>query len=91
GGVLTVGIEDKTWIVNRQVPVAEMWLASPLSGPSHCTVDSTFNPHSPSTSDTPPHFECGTEGESLSGILRREIETVLRRHGVEESVPDLLG
>ncbi len=33
--VLKLEIEDKIFIINKQTPVKEIWLASPLSGPYH--------------------------------------------------------
>lgn len=33
--VLSIAIENKIFIINKQRPLKEIWLASPISGPHH--------------------------------------------------------
>lgn len=33
--VLTIDIDGKIFVINKQTPLEEIWLASPLSGPYH--------------------------------------------------------
>ena len=39
GGVLTVGGEAGTWVINKHVPTRQIWLSSPVSGARHYAYD----------------------------------------------------
>jgi len=39
GGVLTVEVDDGTWVVNKHAPTRQIWLSSPKSGARHYAFD----------------------------------------------------
>lgn len=38
-GILSIVLEDKTWLVNKHAPTQQLWLASPVSGGLHFSYD----------------------------------------------------
>eukprot|EP00474_Spongospora_subterranea_P011168 CRZ11626.1 hypothetical protein [Spongospora subterranea] len=52
-GVLTIVSADKHWVINKQTPNRQLWLSSPMSGPSRYDYISEHNQWMDSRSHIP--------------------------------------
>lgn len=67
-GVLTLVLEDgRTFVVNRHLPMRQVWLSSPLSGAYHFDWDQETQ-----------QWAITSSGEELMPLLQKEIAQAVR-------------
>eukprot|EP00742_Colponemidia_sp_Colp-10_P027434 GILJ01033978.1.p1 GENE.GILJ01033978.1~~GILJ01033978.1.p1 ORF type:complete len:172 (-),score=17.36 GILJ01033978.1:19-534(-) len=78
GGVLTLdmGEDIGTFILNKQAPKRQLWLSSPISGPSHYDM---------MDEEGRVWWKCDKTGRDLSKLLEKELSEVLK--GCKVSLP----
>lgn len=79
GGVLTLdlGEEIGTFILNKQAPKRQLWLSSPVSGPSHFDMITEEGGRI--------WWKCDKTGRDLSKLLEKELSDILK--GAKISLP----